>query len=396
MHNRREFLKHITLSGAVAALPAHHLFAESSLTPKPIDDGLFTVSHSKELSRKKDPPRKITIPDAGEFKVLKGDFHMHTVFSDGSVMPQDRVKEAIDNGLDVISITDHINSALFRAYPNIHDVVTITDRLGAAAPKIDQNIPYILAKQEAEKSNLIFVRGVEIASREWHHNCLFVQDVNSIAEANEKRTLLSVGNDWKKMLAVSAEQGGFNFWNHPDNVVDSTPNKKVPLRFFDEMEEVRAKGHLHGVEVFNGTSLYPIALDWCDERDLASIVNTDIHGSDWNTYGHQNPLRPMTLILAKDRSHDSVREAFFAKRTIGWAANMILGRQPWVEELFRSCVEIKKTETGLTLRNLSDIPCLVGTSELPAQGTLKIAPSSKLIVTNWFVGASKPLEIDVQ
>ena len=33
------------------------------------------------------------------------------------------------------------------------------------------------------------------------------------------------------------------------------------------------------------------------------------------------------------------------------------------------------------------------TSELPPQGSVDIAPAKKLTVTNWFVGAFKPLEI---
>jgi len=397
MTNRRNFLKRTALLGAAVTLPVHHLLAQSAESRvKPAGDGLSPVSYGREMTRKS-TPRKITIPHVGEYMVLKGDFHMHTVFSDGSVMPQDRVREAIDNGLDVISMTDHINSALFRAYPDTRNVVTIADRHGAIAPKIDQHIPYILAKPEAEKNDLILIRGVEIASREWHHNCLFVQDVNAIAEANEKRTLLSEGNDWKKMLAVSAEQGGFNFWNHPDNVIESTPDKKAPLRFFEAINDVRAKGHLHGVEVFNGTSFYPVALDWCNEHDMVPMANTDIHSSEWSMYGHQNLLRPMTLVLAKERTHDSIREAFFAGRMIGWAAGMILGRPLWVEQLFRSSVNIEKAASGLTLRNLSDIPCLIEingkSSELSAKGTLAIAATNKLTVSNWFVGMNKPLEI---
>ena len=107
----------------------------------------------------------------------------------------------------------------------------------------------------------------------------------------------------------------------------------------------------------------------------------------------------MTLVFAKERSHDAVRDAFFAKQTIGWAVNMIFGREPWVEKLFRACVEIKKAGNGLALQNLSDIPCLFGVNgkvqELPAQGTLELAASNKLTVANWFVGMNKPLEIAV-
>ena len=393
--------------GAAAILPVQKLFAQDiGMIPKPVGEGTTTVAYGTAIHPTRKPPRNITIPDAGEFKVLKGDFHMHTLFSDGSVLPQDRVREAIDNGLDVISITDHINHAMFSAYPGVHDVVSITDHLGASAPRIDQNISYILAQSEAEKHNLILIRGVEIATSEWHHNCLFVQDVNAIAEANVQRTLRAEGNDWQKMLAVSVQQGGFNIWNHP-NWIDRNPDTPPfglktgePMRFFDEMEDAYSKGLLHGIEVFNGVRFYPIVLDWCHERDLAPVTVTDIHQSDWNTYGHQNPLRPMSLIFAKDRSHDSVREAFFAKRIVGWAANMILGRQPWVEKLFRSCVEIKKEGNGLTLRNLSDIPCLIEAdgkvSDLVAQGSLAIAATNKLTVNNWFVGTHQPLEITVQ
>jgi len=386
MHNRRDFLKKFALLGTAVALPIHDLFADSPLTPKKVGDGLSVIRLGKDFKQKV-PPRTISIPDVGEFKVLKGDFHMHTLFSDGHVMPKDRVDEAVDNGLDVIAITDHIE---YR--PNIG-----SEKLKLAENNDDHNRSYNFAKEEAEKNELLLVRGTEITKKMWHFNALFVNDVNPIAAAVD---------DWKAMLAVAVDQGGFIHWNHP-NWIDrdsETPpfglKEGEPLRFFDEIEEARVKGHVHGVEVFNGVSFCPIALDWCNDRDLAPIAVTDIHESDWNKYGHQNPLRPMTLIFAKDRSLESVREAFFAKRTVGWAANMILGRHTWVEKLFRSSVEIKKNDAGLTLHNLSDIPCLIETngksSELLAKETLTIDSSNKITVRNWFIGMKKPLEITVQ
>jgi hypothetical protein len=130
------------------------------------------------------------------------------------------------------------------------------------------------------------------------------------------------------------------------------------------------------------------------------ITVSDVHQSEWNMYGHQNPLRPMTLILAKDRSHDSVREAFFARRTIGWAAGMVLGCQEWLEKLFAACVTMTTKPGLLELVNQSDIPCLVqagGTvRELSAQGRLTIYRSDslkKLTVSNWLVGMNQPLEV---
>jgi hypothetical protein len=312
---------------------------------------------------------------------------MHTLFSDGEVMPKDRVTEAIDNGLDVISITDHIE---YR--PKFG-----SRTLQLANDNDDHNRSYNLAKTDAENSKIILVPGTEITKPMWHFNALFIQDANTIA---------SVVNDWEKMLAVSVEQGGFNFWNHPswiNNSYDTLPlglKSGESMRFHAEIEEVRKQGLLHGIEVFNGTSYYPIALDWCNERDLVPVTVTDIHQSDWNTYGNQNPLRPMSLILAKDRSYESVKEAFFAKRIVGWASNMILGRDPWVEQLFRSCVEIKKENNGVSLRNLSEIPCFIEAGGRPYPlatlgATASIPGTPKLTVTNWFVSMKKTLEITV-
>ena len=382
-------MKSVALLGTATTLSLQNLIAESALTPKPIGEGLLAVGHG-EISRKKYPPRKITIPDVGAFKVLKGDFHMHTLFSDGLVMPKDRVAEAVDNGLDVIAITDHIEYRPFLGGNSIK-LVENND---------DHNIAYNIAKPEADKNNLILVRGTEITKQTCHFNALFVQDVNAIA---------AVVADWRKMLAISAEQGGFNFWNHPnfpthDSLSDAVPFgylKGKPLRFHDEIEEVRKQGHLHGIEAFNGTTYYPIVLDWCNERDLVPVTVTDIHPSDWNTYGHQNPLRPMSLILAKDRSYESVKEAFFAGRVVGWAANMVFGRLPWMEQLFRSSVEIQKTSGGLSLKNLSEIPCIIEVDDksypLESLGaTAKISGATKLTVSNWFVGTKQPLEIEIQ
>ena len=343
----------------------------------------FPVTYGNNIHPPKLPPRKITIPNVGEYMVLKGDFHMHTLFSDGTVMPQDRVRDAIDNGLDAIAITDHIESYNRRLQHRSDD----------------KNIGYNLAKVEADKLNLILVPGGEITKSEWHFNVLFITDVNPIA---------AVAEDWTKMIAVAVEQGGFVFWNHP-NWLDTSPDRAPfglkrgePMRFHEEIEEVRKKGHLHGIEVFsNSACIYnPIAHDWCNERDLAVLANTDIHPSESERFGRQNPRRPMTLVLAKERTYDSVREAFFAHRTVGWAADMIIGRQPWVENLFRACVEIKKTETGWSLRNRSDIPCVIEvdghTSELPPQGSLEIGPAKKLTVTNWLIGTFRPLEITME
>ena len=51
-------------------------------------------------------PNKIIVPNVEGRLTLKGDFHIHTMFSDGSVWPEARVQEALWEGLDVLAITD--------------------------------------------------------------------------------------------------------------------------------------------------------------------------------------------------------------------------------------------------------------------------------------------------
>src|SRR5690606_36705934 len=52
--------------------------------------------------------RKIlNIPNVNGLQVLKCDFHMHTVFTDGHVWPNVRGQEAWREGLDAISYTEH-------------------------------------------------------------------------------------------------------------------------------------------------------------------------------------------------------------------------------------------------------------------------------------------------
>jgi hypothetical protein len=337
------------------------------------------------------PPRQIVIPDVAGFKTLKGDFHIHTLFSDGRVMPTDRVTEAVGNGLDVIAITDHIEYRLL--FGKTGKLRLNEEQVG------NYNLEYEIARPEAEKQNLLLIRGAEITKSTMapgHFNALFVQDVNPIAAAVD---------DWRRMLQVAAEQGAFLLWNHPGWEAPKSGGieRGAPLRFTPAHEEVCKKGWLHGIEIFNGKEYYPIVSDWCNERDLAIFANSDIHGSELNTYGIRNTLRPITLVLARERTLDSIKEAFFARRTIAWAADTLWGRDPWLPELFKASVEIKTITPGtLELTNRSSLPIVVSmggsSTELPKDVKRQVYLASgvrKITVANWMIAMNRPLEVDV-
>ena len=96
--------------------------------------------------------RKLFFPDLDNYRTLLTDFHQHTVFSDGNVWPTIRVEEAIRDGLDAISLTEHLE---YQPYKK--DI-----------PNPDRNRSYVVASRFAENKNkniendLIVINGQEI------------------------------------------------------------------------------------------------------------------------------------------------------------------------------------------------------------------------------------------
>ena len=394
MQNRRTFIKQSVLAGSAASfIPVSALGNgwKENVTPADVKSDTYTVNMRSALKLSSIPPRQITIPDTGGFKVLKGDFHIHTLFSDGRVMPGDRIDEAVQNGFDVISITDHIE---YRPFFSKVGRWKLNDEQGN-----DFNLWYKLAKPDADRQNLLLISGAEVTKSTMapgHFNVLFPDDVNPIAAAVD---------DWREMLKIAAAQGCFIIWNHPGWEAPNSGGieKGAPLRFTDEHEDVCKQGLIHGIEIFNEMEHYPVVSDWCNEKNLAIFANSDIHASELNLYGIQNPLRPITLVLAKERTVESVKEAMFARRTIGWAANMLWGRDPWLPELFKASVEIKTITPGVVeLTNKSSLPISVslggGVYNLPnntQQQVFRAEGVKTLTVVNWMIGMNKPLEISL-
>jgi len=109
--------------------------------------------------------REIRFPDILGYKTLNCDFHMHTVFSDGSVWPTVRVDEAWREGFDAIAITDHIEYQ-----PHKKDVPANHGR------------SYDIAAGRAKEAGILMPEGTEItrSTPPGHFNALFVNDINLI------------------------------------------------------------------------------------------------------------------------------------------------------------------------------------------------------------------------
>ncbi len=222
------------------------------------------VLHPRTAESQLNSRREIRIPDVPGYQTLKCDFHIHTVFSDGSVWPTVRVEEAWREGLDVISITDHIEYQ-----PHKGDIPT------------NHNRSYELAKPVADAMDIMLIRGVEITRGmpPGHLNAIFIRDAAPLDTP-----------DWRDALKTAADQGAFIFYNHPNFHHPEGKQQWVP-----EHDELVKAGHLHGVEVVNGPDYYNEVHGWCLERKLTMISNTDIHGLVQFDYDVANgALRPMS------------------------------------------------------------------------------------------------------
>lgn len=258
----------------------------------------------------------IQVPDVDGYQVLKCDFHMHTVFSDGHVWPDVRAQEAWQEGLDVIAITDHIEYT-----PHAEDV------------KVNHNRSWELARNSAASSNLVFIKGTEITRNTppGHFNALFIGDASGYIgdRAGEKD---------KEAVMKATAQNAFIFWNHPGWKVNNIEGSYEWIDFIDDLNKTN---NLHGIEVINGFGLHKKALDWCIDNNLTVLGTSDIHNLVAHDYNLDEIVhRSMTLVLSKDRTEEGVREALEAGRTVAWASKYIAGKEEHVRNLFHACVEV--------------------------------------------------------
>ena len=258
--------------------------------------------------------KTIFIPDISGFVSLKCDFHMHTVFSDGRVWPDMRVEEAFKEGLDAIAITDHIE---YR--PHKKDITA------------NHNRPYELASWAAEAGDIILIKGVEITRSmpPGHLNALFIEDADSIDVDN-----------YEDALQAAKDQGAFIFWNHPGWEAQA----KEGIKWYDEHTRLFEKGLIDGIEIVNDNEFYPQAFQWCMDKKLSLLCNSDIHGSLAGFYEENEVThRPMTIVFSKDRTAEGIKEALFDRRTIGWFGDWVIGPQNLLFQVAISALEVNES-----------------------------------------------------
>ena len=342
------------------------------------------------------PERHIQFPDTAQYQTLVLDLHTHSVFSDGHVWPTIRVSEALRDGLDGLAITEHLEFQ-----PHLADI-----------PHPDRNRAYEEALRAAQGHPLEVIPGVEITriGAPGHINAVFVKDANQLVQQRSEETPLpsaqfeteaeaiafSVENSslfkgahevevdgktlWRpfpdpgtyeaimnfglairlnpmEVLRMANRQGAFVFWNHPDFVSED-------VKLNDFHRSATRSGLLHGVEIANGDNYYEHAHRLAMEHDLALIGVSDVHELiewDYRPEAEHSPgHRPVTLVLAEGPGQEEMKKALFAKRTVVWWKNTLIGREPHIDALLSASLSIESVgvnnwrNTVIRIRNHSD------------------------------------------
>jgi 3',5'-nucleoside bisphosphate phosphatase len=279
--------------------------------------------------------RPLRVPDIPGYLTLRCDFHTHTVFSDGHVWPHVRSEEAWREGLDAVAITDHIEYQ-----PHEADLPTSHER------------SFEIAHPHGEKLGVLVIRGSEITRKmpPGHLNAIFLEKVTPLDTP-----------EWRDALHAARAQGAFVFWNHP-GWTGQQPDGVA--RWYPEHTEILEAGLLHGIEVVNEREYYPEAHRWSLEKNLAPLANSDIHAPlNLDYHVHAGDHRPVTLVFARERSREGIREALFARRTAAWSGDTLIGREEHLRPLVDAAVTLENPRVRVTagdaaylrLRNDSDL-----------------------------------------
>ena len=322
---------------------------------------LLTVAVDSAQTRARE---EINIPDILGYTTLKCDFHMHTVFSDGNVWPTIRAEEAWRHGLDAIALTDHIEYT-----PHKDDV------------KVDYNRSYEIAKPTGESLDIIVIRGSEITRGmpPGHFNAIFLSDASKLKT-----------DKWQDAFLAAKEQGAFIFWNHPG--WKSQQPDGIP-KWYDEHSWLFDNGMINGIEVINERAYYPLVFQWCLDKNITLMSNSDVHdpvNMSWEMDDHD--FRPITLVFAEEKSEKAIKDALLSQRTVAYDNHTLIGKEEFLRELFNNSISISKTSykikgkswVNVMIKNNSSIPYKLisknSFDEIRFADELTLAPNKTVIL----------------
>jgi hypothetical protein len=235
-------------------------------------------------------------------------------------------------GLDGIALTDHLEYHTFDK-----DVVYNDNRANE------------IAQPMADSYNIILIRGSELTRKQplGHFNAIFTTDNNVLRVS-----------DSIKSIAMANQQNAFVFWNHP---LEDNKN------WNDVQEQLYKQGQFKGIEVANHNRYFPEAQQWCMDKNLTMMSNSDVHNPITFDYDFsKGEHRPITLVFAKEKTSEGIREALLNQRTAVYWKDKLIGKEEFLNAIYKESVVIqnatlslkkdKKNKAEIFIKNNSEIP----------------------------------------
>jgi hypothetical protein len=285
---------------------------------------------------------EIILPKVKGYNCYKGDFHVHTSYSDGVVTPGGRVSEAWYDGLDIVAITDHLegHSGVRRFFKvtapyNKNGKPTRYVAAGSTTmPKSGKDpgvkIDFNAIHKEAESANkrygynMLLIKGCEMARNSLklgHYNALFVDDLNAIYNYDIRESFKNV-----------KKQGGIVIHNHPGDVAKYET---------DWHHSARKEGLISGIEIVNGFRYFPHMLDRAVTEKLSIFGNTDAHAATSQRYSNTGNFRTMTIVLAKELTEEAIKKAILKRRTLVYSGGDLIGEEEWLSEFLNAAIDCR-------------------------------------------------------
>tara|TARA_B100000242_G_scaffold293128_1_gene270297 strand:+ start:3686 stop:4819 length:1134 start_codon:yes stop_codon:yes gene_type:complete len=268
-------------------------------------------SHSQGL--------KTFFESPNDFYYISSDLHIHTVFSDGVVWPTLRVDEALRDSIDLISLTEHIEYQ-----SHLSDI-----------PHKNRNRSFQIAGGYVKNQPLAVVHGTEITKPmpPGHFNAIFINDANRFFDVDKKPL------EFSNAIKEANKQGAFVFWNHPH----WEANRSDGIAKLDPIhKEIINKGLLHGIEVVNFDTFSEEALQIALENELTIMGTSDVHILiEWDFINKKESYhRPLTFIITKNKSIESIKKALFNGDTFVWYRDLIIGKSKNLNQVIENNLEI--------------------------------------------------------
>ncbi|MEC7478245.1 MAG: Sb-PDE family phosphodiesterase [Bacteroidota bacterium] len=268
-------------------------------------------SHSQGL--------KTFFESPNDFYYISSDLHIHTVFSDGVVWPTLRVDEALRDSIDLISLTEHIEYQ-----SHLSDI-----------PHKNRNRSFQIAGGYVKNQPLAVVHGTEITKPmpPGHFNAIFINDANRFFDVDKKPL------EFSNAIKEANKQGAFVFWNHPH----WEANRSDGIAKLDPIhKEIINKGLLHGIEVVNFDTFSEEALQIALENELTIMGTSDVHILiEWDFINKKESYhRPLTFIITKNKSIESIKKALFNGNTFVWYRDLIIGKSKNLNQVIENNLEI--------------------------------------------------------